>query len=369
MTRRNSGQFVRGVSARGFSFVEILFAVMILGIGTIMIASLLPVGVRQSQLTAETAAGINAHDCGVRYIDAAAKNGDLARAASGGDFPHTEIGAITDPRPAQVVPWSTYGNQRHALHSTLGNRTVATDPRFAWLGMYQREGSTTTVTPARFWVVAIQARNTPTFPAGTWAGVTATNYNQNSPAFANGPQFAKVATTEGVNGPDLIYIYPDDTSGNPRELGRSVAVEGAWVMIASDESNSGNRNGHWYVLGRPRPDLEEGVFELESGFDMPWNAGIDGVERTNDDLHWQTPTRNVPTTGELAGTYWRPTTPPSNPNALIVGRGLRDPSQPFDPATNRYEGPSMVIGLPPNGQRTNPSQPLGGVSGVKEGTW
>src|SRR2546421_9504922 len=41
------------VRQRGFSFAEVMFAVIILGVGFIMIAALFPVAIRQSKSTAD----------------------------------------------------------------------------------------------------------------------------------------------------------------------------------------------------------------------------------------------------------------------------------------------------------------------------
>src|SRR6478752_1573982 len=43
---------------RAFSFAEILFAVMILGIGFIMVAAMFPVAIRQTQSTVEDVNGV-----------------------------------------------------------------------------------------------------------------------------------------------------------------------------------------------------------------------------------------------------------------------------------------------------------------------
>ena len=40
--------FARGRGSRGFSFTEVLFAVMILGIGFIMVAAIFPVAIQQA---------------------------------------------------------------------------------------------------------------------------------------------------------------------------------------------------------------------------------------------------------------------------------------------------------------------------------
>ena len=45
-------------SRRAFSFVEVLFAVIILGVGFIMVAAIFPVAIQQTQATVEETAAL-----------------------------------------------------------------------------------------------------------------------------------------------------------------------------------------------------------------------------------------------------------------------------------------------------------------------
>jgi len=45
--------YIRGCARRGFSFAEVMFAVVILGIGFIMVAAIFPVAIQQTQMTGE----------------------------------------------------------------------------------------------------------------------------------------------------------------------------------------------------------------------------------------------------------------------------------------------------------------------------
>ena len=66
--RRNPPQGRRRRSAAGFSFTEVLFAVMILGIGFIMIAAIFPVALSQTKLTTEEAAAATQTVGAVHYL-------------------------------------------------------------------------------------------------------------------------------------------------------------------------------------------------------------------------------------------------------------------------------------------------------------
>src|SRR4051812_18958961 len=64
-------------SRRAFSFAEVMFAVIILGVGFIMIAALFPVAIRQSKSNAdETAAAANARG-GANVVDTLVKNSSM----------------------------------------------------------------------------------------------------------------------------------------------------------------------------------------------------------------------------------------------------------------------------------------------------
>src|SRR5690606_2323337 len=54
---------------RGFTFIEVMFSVMILGFGVIMVAVMLPVAVRQTQETRETNAGSAVVESGFHELE------------------------------------------------------------------------------------------------------------------------------------------------------------------------------------------------------------------------------------------------------------------------------------------------------------
>src|SRR4051812_48286821 len=56
------------IPRRGFSFVEVLFAVMILGVGFIMIAGVFPVAISQTQTSGEETVGSAVGRSGAGYM-------------------------------------------------------------------------------------------------------------------------------------------------------------------------------------------------------------------------------------------------------------------------------------------------------------
>src|SRR4051812_45135556 len=62
-------QSAMGTRRGGFSFVEVLFAVMILGIGFILIAGVFPVAIAQTQSNGDETVGAAAARNAVRYLE------------------------------------------------------------------------------------------------------------------------------------------------------------------------------------------------------------------------------------------------------------------------------------------------------------
>ncbi len=98
---------------RGFSFVELMFAVVLLGIGFIMLAAIFPVGIRQQQETLDA-------DNATAMVNVA-----HAMVSTGQYLTYTSL-PLTGPNPQQVnfVP--------AALTPIAGSQVNSADPRYAW---------------------------------------------------------------------------------------------------------------------------------------------------------------------------------------------------------------------------------------------
>ena len=273
-----------------FSFVEILFAVMILGIGFIMIAAIFPVAIQQGQATLDQNAGQATMQIGMQYLQS---------------IPAASIPPTPTGTPDAMVAYSA-----GVFASVHGNRIIGTDPRFAWVPLCRRQSATD---PAYLYVIAIQSRNQTTYKVTDLS------------AAGLAPRNVPVALQDGGSDPDRITFAIDVGSD---ETGRLVAATGAYVIIADDRglgtaNGVGCANGRYYRLGNPI-DAANGVWELAPGNDLP--------------LPPPTPPGAtfslVPTNLGDVTTY---------PRAFIVGRGLRDPSAPFDATSNPYEGPAQDV--------------------------
>ena len=121
------------ITARGFSFTEVLFAVMILGVGFIMVAAIFPVAIQQAKTsTEETSAAAIARGA-INYIDRVATNSIL---------PGTN-NMVVGPDFDGFPPTSGMPDYRdtYTLATALrGSVVVAGDSRYAWLPFYRRAG-------------------------------------------------------------------------------------------------------------------------------------------------------------------------------------------------------------------------------------
>ncbi len=169
----------------GFTFIEVMFAVLVLGVGVIMIAAMLPVAIRTAQETRDNAAGSAAIESGFHVVE-------QAYADTGGDGLPPTVATIsaslefqrpwtwpyrdgdwltTDPNPVPD-PLFTSG-EAGVLQRTFGNRVVSSDPTLAWIPFVSRADETE---PPQVALVAVRSRNIEQFPTSTVAGVPASDF-------------------------------------------------------------------------------------------------------------------------------------------------------------------------------------------------
>src|SRR4051794_30334428 len=111
----------------GFSFAEVMFAVIILGVGFIMIAALFPVAIRQSKSTADETTAAAMAKSASSYVDAMVRNGNVS--ASG------EVAAV--PEYQQLGAGSM--NLSAALWNAGRNNVISPDdPRYAFVAFQSR---------------------------------------------------------------------------------------------------------------------------------------------------------------------------------------------------------------------------------------
>ena len=379
---------------RAFSLTEVMFAVIVMGIGFIMVAAIFPVTISQSKQTVEetTAAAM-------------ARGGMALTGGIGGGSDFNGVGPlmpITDlytspPATAQAAATTTAdlggslptvaATQRHytrgkvlsfhdiRLNDATGGGTdfrnnlwnavkgsivVPSDPRFAWVPFYRRDtayinpqvfGGTPMVigtpgmivSPAPFaqvYMIPVAVRTRSTYDNTDVAGV-ASNLQ---------PRHVQVLVRYETT--IAAYVFEFGPSVPPLGSGTVVDLdsiaEGAVVIISDDRIHTpvqdrGIMNGRTYRVGAERPDVPPTiangrVFEMAPGSEFKPDPGANGL---------------------LA--YRRiPPVPPDVDDIVEIGNTLpigggggavaRGPAEAFvigrnPTGTGQYEGPAQDIGV------------------------
>jgi prepilin-type N-terminal cleavage/methylation domain-containing protein len=298
---------------RGFSFVEVLFAVMILGIGFIMIAGVFPVAIAQTAATQEETIGAAT----ARGAAATCATATSLRALIPNDG---MVHRLTDDAIGGYQPWSLI----------KGNQILPDNTRFGWVAMIKRDREDNFHQPpgyAQVIVVPVQVRGRSGFnPAvndlkqfGTDLLPGATDKK----ATAYGtlmPFHIRVTLTEGSNNPGMNFA--DRCVIDPNEGFPNAAATGAVVVLAGGnnpiQTDAAGRDiaGRIYRLGNPVPNLTN-TWELMPGNDMAIDYGADGKTGGGDD-------KEETTSGPV--------------DAWIVGQGLNYA------VPGSFEGGNMAIG-------------------------
>jgi prepilin-type N-terminal cleavage/methylation domain-containing protein len=338
---------------RGFTFTEILFAVMILGIGFIMIAAMFPVAIQQTQSTTQETIVTGIAREGAAYVSKIASSATMPPTfpRDGSYFrPQQPLGLI-QANLVLVVPGDvfTFRDQRLTqldpkvlplLTASLGpeplttwssvnhNLILPSDNRYAWFPMYRRDiiwhmVNGTTWTPslapyAQLIVIGVQNRNQSAYDdtktaSAAFPDVQASPFVAAKPGTFEPAQGAAKITAENLAAgqPSTIQFLNANADVTRR------AAEGAFVVISNDNqrllANEDPRqptpryrsmNGSVLRLGN---SLGNNKFELAPG---------QGLAR-----------------GQVRGDLL------NNATVLLIGRGYRNPSQ------GTFEGPAQDVAV------------------------
>jgi hypothetical protein len=264
-----------------FSFTEVLFAVIILGIGFIMIAAIFPVAIQQTKTTTEETAGGTIARGAVNYIQAVVTDDDPMNPGNS-NIPDTATGPGDAGMVRAIGPDDMFGNR---LWMTLrGNVILPEDPRYGWVALYRR-GQDVAGNPlpyAQIIVIPTEVRNAPIY-------VTDDTVSTPGPAVNLQPRVITGVTVEDH--------YPNpDTINVGASFNVDAAAPGTHVVMAT-----GTGSGRIYRIGN---SLGGSLYELIPGSDMQENDG-----------------------SSFTG------------SAYIVGRGWRNPSD------STFTGNAMDIGI------------------------
>ena len=326
---------------RAFTFTEVLFAVMLLGIGFIMVAAIFPVAIRESRANRDDTTGVIVAKAGARIMS---MKPFLFAQMTIGSRKDLHSGTVTRVIH-RVWPFTDYASAGSPkLYSAIREELISrSDPRYAWapLGykllppVPQSSDSIHAVVGYEVYVVAVACRN----KAG---------YDEDDLDGPDGfgstfiPKQVCFTLSEGDSGPDLLMfsdpLDPKNISKNGWE--EEAAADGAYVIVADDQIDpdpskpfsglAGMAHGRIYRLSVKRDDLGPGWWELAPGRDMSY----DPKTGYNEDL----PPRDVKVTRPKTG---KPAI------GLMIGRGYANPTAPRDSRTGRLacplEGPAQDL--------------------------
>jgi hypothetical protein len=249
-----------------------MFAVIILGIGFIMVAAIFPVAIQQTRLTVDesAAAGI-ARDAGA-LLQRIAQGSETAAGPTPGQplFPKTGNAGTGAPPPAVFsVRTDGFGQPSVGVPATppielwnrvRGNMVVASDPRYAWTAMYSREDGAPFI---RVYVIVMQQRDRTAFER--------LDLDPNPPSAAANLQprlLPGVVATPGnaAAGQPATVAIPDALA--------PFAAEGAFLIVANSTAPApvGEYNGQVFRLGVFRGKNDAGnadLYELDPAYDVP----------------------------------------------------------------------------------------------------
>jgi type II secretory pathway pseudopilin PulG len=331
---------------KAFTLVEVMFAVITLGIGLIMVAAIFPVAIQQRKLASEetTAAGSGAS--GMQVL------GDLGKQGAALAFPVTGNPSAPYTGTVQPLPPNLWDAVR-------GNLILASDPRMAWVPLYRRDGSGTdgVADTAQVFVIGVQVRNTTVFDQ---AKDTVRLGTSPVAPFANlQPRAGRVIidripnNAAGSTDPYYADFRPMAASSNTTIQNNVNAIaEGMFIIITSDEiftpaENIGRMNGRIYRLGAQRTDIDASglVYELAPGWDFKPDAGADGILRNSFGGTSTTSTDDIVNIGgqDITPSATDTGTPADGAGCWFVGRGFADPGTPGDPPV--FSGPAMDVAV------------------------
>jgi hypothetical protein len=324
----------------GFSFAEVMFAVVLLGIGFIMVAGIFPVAIKQSQLNTEETVAIAISRNGVNVMTelATQTNPNYGPTQTAAALPGESLLSTTDVPGSPINPddmdpgtslrlgkmismkdrrlpnaAATYLQRDGMWKAVCGNMIQPGDPRFAWVPLYRRDvlyrnvggvGQTEPYPFAQIVLIGCTIRNRSVYESfdyisGTGAAATQIPDDQfytlepkpvavRIKPDADGTYFIQFFSIRGLPGSGG---FPSGGSAAMYEAFASEAVaEGTFVVISDDRiidksagtvgRNTGRMNGKIYRVGVRRPELDEPgkyAWSLQLGFDFTPDPGDDGV--------------------------------------------------------------------------------------------
>jgi type II secretory pathway pseudopilin PulG len=297
--------------SRGFTFTEVLFAVIILGIGFIMLAAMFPVALSQTKETVGETAGIQASTGAAASITSVFDGsdyylGNVASPVGGASFNENlgysvlpslaDIGFGTTNSPTfipgqaialgtvangTIVPTGTFVTPTNASPNAINlNQIVPSDPRYAWSILFRRDlvatyaytgGGTTqfNVSPyAQLICIPVATGVTSQFSppqASNVGDIPQGSFTTASPGYPNASVRPQIVAGS-INFDATTSTYYFETAGN--STSQSIGP-GSYLVVSDDDnlqSSSSNGypspfrgllNGNVYRLGTQIPVAQD----------------------------------------------------------------------------------------------------------------
>src|SRR2546423_4175443 len=150
------------LSRRGFTFTEVMFAVILLGIGFIMLAGMFPVAIQQTQTNVEESTASTVVQGAARYLEQTLTQDDVRPTVLPGPYQSPCFLRLTERCDDKTnFPNITYYPDDMTLWDKLrGGFILPQDPRYAWTALYKRNPGDNF---AQVIIFALQARNYPNY--------------------------------------------------------------------------------------------------------------------------------------------------------------------------------------------------------------
>jgi len=243
----------------------VLFAVMILGIGFIMIAAIFPVALTQTKLTTEEAAAATQTAGAVHYLQQYATDASLPPTIAAPPPPPPPIVPPVVYAPVQVLPAA-------AIQAMGGNVISTANPRQGLVPLYRRSPGWPY---AQVIFLPVHSRNRSVYTPGADVGVT---FRVHALTVANNFR----ATTQQNPITTQIKFNAATTSD------LDALSEGAYIVVAEHGvMGSVPQNylaGRIYRIGTKVDPSDNTTWNLMPGWDFRQEPGLDGKLYTADDV-------------------------------------------------------------------------------------
>ena len=230
---------MRCVSKRGFTFIEVMFAVMVLGIGLIGLAAALTVGSANVQST---------------FDDSTAAR---VAASAYATLSQTMTQANTTPSDS-YQGFDLSPSLNDAVKSQL---ILSSDPRFAWIPVYIRPDGNSTL--AQVIIVAVRCESGSQYTSADIAPA------HDDPSGINPPTLSARSMT--------VTAAPDPTGGPDRvTFAADTPMIAPGAIIISKSSDGSTPAGRIFKIGE-LIDGTQHIWSLAPGYDLHGQGGYDGA--------------------------------------------------------------------------------------------